>query len=75
MIININNLLVNIVKKIMNILNRYFFWYLINFFFFLVCGILIDLSEFIENSLLKLVYSKSLFFRERLRKSFDVIDS
>lgn len=58
----------------MNILNKFFLIFN-KFFFFLVCGILIDLSEFIENSLLKLVYSKSLFFCEELRKSFDVIDS
>lgn len=74
MTININNLLVNIVKKTMNTLNRYLFWYSINLFFLLACGILIDLSEPIENSPLKPAHSKSPPLREESRKSPDATD-
>lgn len=51
------------------------FWYSINLsFFFLACGILIDLSEPIENSPLKPAHSKSPPLREESRKSPDATD-
>lgn len=51
------------------------FWYSINLFFFLACGILIDLSEPIDNSPLKPAHSKSPPLREESRKSPDATDS
>lgn len=57
----------------MNTLNKSFL--IFNKSLFLACGILIDLSEPIENSPLKPAHSKSPPLREESRKSPDAIDS
>lgn len=77
MTIYINNLLVNIIlknEKTMNTLNKSFLIFNKSLFF-LACGILIDLSEPIENSPLKPAHSKSPPLREESRKSPDATDS
>lgn len=77
MTIYINNLLVNIIKKnekTMNTLNKSFLIFNKSLFF-LACGILIDLSEPIENSPLKPAHSKSPPLCEESRKSPDATDS
>lgn len=77
MTIYINNLLVNIIKKnekTMNTLNKSFLIFNKSLFF-LACGILIDLSEPIENSPLKPAHSKSPPLCEESRKSPNATDS
>lgn len=58
----------------MKTMNRSYLNFSINLFF-LACGILIDLSEPVENSPLKPVHSKSPPLREESRKSPDATDS
>lgn len=58
----------------MNTLNKSFLIFNKSLFF-LACGILIDLSEPIENSPLKPAHSKSPPLREESRKSPDATDS
>lgn len=59
----------------MNTLKRSFLIFNKFLFFFLACGILIDLSEPIENSPLKPARSKSPPLREESSKSPDATDS